>query len=217
MMTVFRQALLCLLLLWLPVSWAAEPGWLRSPDNNHASVRLRADTAADGETRLLLDVKLEDGWKTYWRSPGEGGVAPAIAWKDKMPAVDWYWPTPARFEVANITTQGYLDNVTFPMVVRGTTPAALNGVLTLSTCSNVCLLTDFPFSVTPSVQDPSFAHDYAQAMGQIPLASGLTDALSAGARAGELVVEARRAGAGLRQACTWTPLMMRILVCRKSA
>ena len=194
MKTVSRQALLCLLLLWLPVSWAADIGWLRSPDNNHASVRLRADTAADGETRLLLDVKLEDGWKTYWRSPGEGGVAPSIVWKDKMPAVDWYWPTPARFEVANITTQGYHDNVTFPMVVRGTTPAALNGVLTLSTCSNVCLLTDFPFSVTPSVQDPSFAHDYAQAMGQIPLASGLTDALSAGARAGELVVEARRAG-----------------------
>ena len=64
MMTVFRQTLLCLLLLWLPVSWAAEPGWLRSPDNDHASVRLRADTSAGGETRLLLDVKLEDGWKT---------------------------------------------------------------------------------------------------------------------------------------------------------
>lgn len=194
MKTVSRQALLCLLLLWLPVSWAADIGWLRSPDNNHASVRLRADTAAGGETRLLLDVKLEDGWKTYWRSPGEGGVAPSIVWKDKMPAVDWYWPTPARFEVANITTQGYHDTVTFPMVVRGTTPATLNGVLTLSTCSNVCLLTDFPFSVTPSVQDPSFAHDYAQAKGQIPLPSGLTESLSAGARAGELVVEARRTG-----------------------
>ena len=194
MMTVFRQALFCLLLLWLPVSWAADIGWLRSPDNDHASVRLRADTSAEGQARLLLDVKLEDGWKTYWRSPGEGGVAPSVTWKGEMPAVDWFWPTPARFEVANITTQGYHDKVTFPMVVHGTLPATINGVLTLSTCSNVCLLTDFPFSVTPSVQDPTFAHDYAQAMGQIPLASGLTDTLSAGARAGELVVEAHRAG-----------------------
>ncbi|MCU6176320.1 protein-disulfide reductase DsbD family protein [Citrobacter cronae] len=193
MMTVFRQALLCLLLLWLPVSWAAEPGWLRSPDNDHASVRLRADTSVAGETRLLLDVKLEDGWKTYWRSPGEGGVAPSIAWKGEMPTVDWFWPTPARFEVANITTQGYHDRVTFPMMVRGRSPATLSGVLTLSTCSNVCLLTDFPFSVTPTAEDPTFAHDYAQAMGQIPLASGLTDSLHAGARAGELVVEAQRA------------------------
>ena len=194
MMTVFRQALFCLLLLWLPVSWAADIGWLRSPDNDHASVRLRADTSAEGQARLLLDVKLEDGWKTYWRSPGEGGVAPSVTWKGEMPAVDWFWPTPVRFEVANITTQGYHDKVTFPMVVHGTLPATINGVLTLSTCSNVCLLTDFPFSVTPSVQDPTFAHDYAQAMGQIPLASGLTDTLSAGARAGELVVEAHRAG-----------------------
>ncbi|MBJ9139400.1 cytochrome c biogenesis protein CcdA [Citrobacter koseri] len=194
MITVFRQTLCCLLLLWLPVSWAAESGWLRSPDNDHASVRLRADTSPEGETRLLLDVKLEDGWKTYWRSPGEGGVAPAIAWKENMPAVDWFWPTPSRFDVAGMTTQGYHHRVTFPMAVRGPSPAMLSGVLTLSTCSNVCLLTDYPFTLKPSAHDPAFAHDYAQAMGQIPLSRGLTQTLSVGARPGELVVEATRAG-----------------------
>ena len=194
MITVFRQTLCCLLLLWLPVSWAAESGWLRSPDNDHASVRLRADTSPEGETRLLLDVKLEDGWKTYWRSPGEGGVAPAIAWKENMPAVDWFWPTPSRFDVAGMTTQGYHHRVTFPMAVRGPSPAMLSGVLTLSTCSNVCLLTDYPFTLKPSAHYPAFAHDYAQAMGQIPLSRGLTQTLSVGARPGELVVEATRAG-----------------------
>ncbi|HCT9896777.1 TPA: thioredoxin family protein [Citrobacter koseri] len=194
MITVFRQTLCCLLLLWLPVSWAAESGWLRSPDNDHASVRLRADTSPEGETRLLLDVKLEDGWKTYWRSPGEGGVAPAIAWKENMPAVDWFWPTPSRFDVAGMTTQGYHHRVTFPMAVRGPSPAMLSGVLTLSTCSNVCLLTDYPFTLKPSAHDPAFAHDYAQAMGQIPLSRGLTQTLSVGARPGALVVEATRAG-----------------------
>ena len=74
MMYAFRQGLICLLLLWLPASWATESGWLRSPQNDHASVRLRADTSAQGETRLLIDVKLENGWTTYWRSPGEGGA-----------------------------------------------------------------------------------------------------------------------------------------------
>jgi suppressor for copper-sensitivity B len=43
-------------------------------------VRLRAQSESNGDTRLLLDVALEKGWKTYWRSPGEGGIAPAIAW-----------------------------------------------------------------------------------------------------------------------------------------
>lgn len=56
--------------------WAAESGRLRSPDNDHASIRLRADTSANGETRLLLDVKLENGWKTYWRAPGKGAWRP---------------------------------------------------------------------------------------------------------------------------------------------
>ncbi|CAM7316664.1 protein-disulfide reductase DsbD domain-containing protein [Citrobacter sedlakii] len=192
MILAFRQALICLLFLWLPVSWAAESGWLRSPQNDHASVRVRADTTAQGETRLLIDVKLENGWKTYWRSPGEGGIAPSIAWKENSPAVNWFWPTPARFDVAGITTQGYHQRVTFPLRVQGKAPATLAGVLTLSTCSNVCLLTDYPFSVAPSSRDAGFAHDYAQAMGRIPLAQGLTDTLQADARPGELIVTAQR-------------------------
>lgn len=194
MIYAFRQTLLCLLLLWLPASWAAESGWLRSPENDHASVRLRADTSAQGETRLLIDVKLENGWKTYWRSPGEGGVAPAITWKGESPAVDWFWPTPARFDVAGITTQGYHQQVTFVLAVRGAAPDHLAGVLTLSTCSNVCLLTDYPFSLAASSQDAGFAHDYAQAMGRVPLAQGLTQALSASARDGEIIIEAQRSG-----------------------
>ncbi len=80
MYMVFRRLLVCLLWLWLPVSQAADSGWLRAADNQHASVRLRAQTESNGDTRLLLDVALEKGWKTYWRSPGEGGIAPAIAW-----------------------------------------------------------------------------------------------------------------------------------------
>lgn len=73
---LFRRLLVCLLWLWLPVSQAADSGWLRAADNQHASVRLRAQTQDSGETRLLLDVALEKGWKTYWRSPGEGGLRP---------------------------------------------------------------------------------------------------------------------------------------------
>lgn len=194
MNTVFRQIVLCLLLLWLPVSWATESSWLRSPENEHTSVLLRADTSSTGETRLLLDVKLDNGWKTYWRSPGEGGIAPSIEWKSEMPKeVEWFWPTPSRFDVAGITTQGYHDTVTFPVVLHVTSPERIAGVLTLPVCSNVCLLTDYPFAVDVSSQDTTFAHDYAQAMGKIPLSRGVADSLSAGYRPGELVITATRA------------------------
>ncbi|WP_447874273.1 protein-disulfide reductase DsbD family protein [Serratia fonticola] len=193
MWNIIRLALACLLLLWLPATQAADSGWLQSPQNDHAQVRLRADTSNGDETRVLLAVELEKGWKTYWRSPGEGGIAPAITWQGDAPPATWFWPTPERFDVAGISTQGYQQRVTLPIVLKGATPQQLAGTLTLSTCSNVCILTDYPFKLdltTPA--DPKFNHDFAQAMGQVPIASGLVDSLRAGYHNGELQISAQR-------------------------
>lgn len=192
MLTVFRRFLVCLAFLWLPVSWAADSGWLRAADNDHASVRLRAQPAEAGETHLLLDVALEKGWKTYWRSPGEGGIAPSIAWQTPLP-VQWYWPTPQRFDVAGIATQGYQGNVTFPLVVKGKMPDTLSGVLTLSTCSDVCILTDYPFSLNLSgPTERQFTYDFTKAMGTLPREDGLTSSLKAAWAPGKLTVTATR-------------------------
>lgn len=192
MFTVFRRLLVGLLWLWLPLSQAADTGWLRAADNQHASVRLRAQTENSGETSLLLDVALQKGWKTYWRSPGEGGIAPAITWHQPLEAL-WRWPTPERFDVAGITTQGYHGNVSFPITLRGNVPERLGGVLTLSTCSNVCILTDYPFSLDLTASTGSgFDYDFNRAMGTLPLSSGLTSALSARYASGKLTVTAQR-------------------------
>ncbi|ASV53806.1 protein-disulfide reductase [Lelliottia jeotgali] len=187
-----RQLVLCLFWLWLPVSQAADSGWLRAADNNHASVRLRADAQEKGDTRLLLDVTLEKGWKTYWRSPGEGGIAPAIKWQTPL-EMDWRWPVPQRFEVAGITTQGYDGKVSFPITLRGQLPGKLAGVLTLSTCSNVCILTDYPFALDLSAPaDPQFNYDFSRALGTLPLSEGLTSQITAGFGAEKLTVTATR-------------------------
>ncbi|MDK9359243.1 protein-disulfide reductase DsbD family protein [Lelliottia sp. V106_10] len=187
-----RQLLICLLWLWLPVSQAADSGWLRAADNDHASVRLRADAQQKGDTRLLLDVSLEKGWKTYWRSPGEGGIAPAIKWQTPL-EMDWRWPVPQRFEVAGISTQGYDGKVSFPITLRGAMPEKLAGVLTLSTCSNVCILTDYPFALDLSAPaDPQFSYDFSRALGTLPLSEGLTSGLTAGFGAEKLTVTATR-------------------------
>lgn len=194
MRSAFRAAMACLLLLWLPQLYAADSGWLQSPQNTHAKVRFQAEPSG-AETRVLLSVSLEKGWKTYWRSPGEGGVAPIIEWQENAMPAQWFWPTPSRFDVAGLTTQGYHDAVTFPIVVTGTPPATLSGTLTLPTCSNVCILTDYPFHLDLSATGDraDFSRQFAIAMGKVPIAQGLTDSASAAYRQGSLVVSASRA------------------------
>lgn len=84
-------------------------------------------------------------------------------------------------------------------MLPGRLSGSLAGTLTLSTCSNVCILTDYPFSLDLAApNDPQFNHDFAQAMGQVPIASGLAEGVKAGYRHGELQIVAERA-AGWRQ------------------
>lgn len=40
MFNLSKTALFCLLLLWMPTLWAADSGWLVSPQNSHAKVRI---------------------------------------------------------------------------------------------------------------------------------------------------------------------------------
>lgn len=193
-MTVLIRSLLLLLASCAITAQAADTGWLRNAQNSHAEVRLRSASHNDNQ-QLLLDIRLQPGWKTYWRTPGEGGVAPEIRWQTPAVNAQWFWPAPERFDVSGLTTQGYKGDITLPIELAKLSSQQLAGTLTLSTCSDVCILTDFPFSLdlTQPV-DADFARDFAEAMGRIPAASGLTDQLDASFVNGELQIRAQRQG-----------------------
>lgn len=79
------------------------------------------------------------------------------------------------------------------MTLRGKIPPTLSGVLTLSTCSNVCILTDYPFSLDmTTLAGERFNYDFTRAMGTLPLRDGLTSQLTASYVSGKLTVTARR-------------------------
>lgn len=169
MTNFFKAALLMACLLWQSTGLASDTGWLTSPQNDHARVRLQADRSAPDHTRILLDVALESGWKTYWHSPGEGGIAPQILWDEPVGDFQWRWPAPRHFEVAGLSTQGYQGEVRFPLSLNYPADQSLKGTLRLSTCSNVCILTDFPFTLAVDGQAPAgFDFGWAKAISNLP-------------------------------------------------
>lgn len=192
---MFRSFVMALILtlFTLSTSQAADTGWLTTPDNSHAQVRATAQKSPAGDVKVLLEVQLESGWKTYWRSPGEGGVAPEINWSPDVGAMAWHWPSPSAFDVAGIHTQGYDKQVVFPIELSSVHADRLTGVLTLSTCSNVCILTDYTLDL--DLTEPvsaDFEWQYNQAMAKIPVGTGLISSVSSGYHNSQLTISLQK-------------------------
>ena len=170
---------LCLLLM-SRVGFALSTEWLVSPQQPNAKVRLLLTGEADpvaGTVMGGLEVQLNDDWKTYWRSPGEGGIAPEAKWQasDNLKQVEWLWPLPERFELLGIHALGYKKSIVFPLVFHiddFDQPVRLLGDFRLSSCTTICVLSDYsldlsfvPSSLKP---DPTAAFAVDKALSRVP-------------------------------------------------
>ncbi len=82
----------------------------------HTQVQLiLADDAAQPGATVLAGVhlKMESGWHTYWKNPGEAGMATKIEWHlpAGVTAGDIQWPLPEKLPPAEVTTYGYQGEV----------------------------------------------------------------------------------------------------------
>jgi DsbC/DsbD-like thiol-disulfide interchange protein len=91
-----------------------------------------------------LRVTLEEGWKTYWRAPGEAGLPPRFDWSDSanVVSVTPLWPVPEAFLSSGMLTLGYHEELILPLEILPEDPAAevaLSGDLAMGICENVCV------------------------------------------------------------------------------
>lgn len=170
--------------LWLtllsPSVYSQSTGWLENPNHPPVSVRFMLTGELNPVTKKIsavLEVKLTQDWKTYWRSPGEGGIAPSINWENStnVSDVDWFWPAPEQFSLLGMQTFGYQQYVVFPLqLTLNDVNAAtqLKGKITLSSCTTVCVLTDYPINLTVNpnelIVDEHAMFIYNKAIAKVP-------------------------------------------------
>ncbi len=93
---------------------------------------------------LGVELRLKDGWKTYWRSPGDAGLPPVLDWtgSTNLKSATLSYPRPHRFTLFNHQTFGYKDQVVFPVRASVTEPGqavALKAKVDVLVCEKICV------------------------------------------------------------------------------
>lgn len=109
-----------------------------------------------------LRIRLEPGWKTYWRAPGDAGIPPQFSWKKSrnLKAVRVHWPRPEVFDQNGLRSIGYEQEVVLPVEFfarDGAGPVEVSGQIALGVCKDICLPVTLSASGTLTDDAPSRA------------------------------------------------------------
>ncbi|HEX5957621.1 MAG TPA: protein-disulfide reductase DsbD domain-containing protein [Hyphomicrobiaceae bacterium] len=109
--------------------------------------------AANGARLAGLEIALDDGWKTYWRMPGDAGVPPDLNWEGStnVAAIKVLYPAPRRMQEAGGEVIGYKHEVLLPIEIAAqdpTKPVALKLALELGICREICIPATASFTLT---------------------------------------------------------------------
>jgi thiol:disulfide interchange protein DsbD len=98
----------------LPVVLLVLAGNAAHAAHTQVQLLLSANTARPGDTIWAgVDMKMDADWHTYWKNPGEAGMATKIQWQlpPGVTAGDIQWPVPEKLPPAEVTTYGYNNEV----------------------------------------------------------------------------------------------------------
>ena len=138
-----RKLTLCALAL-MPLPALAQ-GQVSNPV---LSAEILPGWVTDQGTRMAaLHLVLAPGWHTYWRNPGQAGIAPRLDWgqSQNVASVRAIWPRPRIFDQNGYRSYGYEDELILPLEItpqNGAHPMALLGDLAIGVCADTCVPAD---------------------------------------------------------------------------
>jgi DsbC/DsbD-like thiol-disulfide interchange protein len=134
--------------------WAAE---------KHSAVRLLAGSRNGAVLLGGIGFRLDPGWKTYWRTPGDSGVPPRFDFSksDNVEAVNILWPAPKKFDDgAGGVSLGYHDQIVVPLRIvtkNPDQPVTLRAHIDYAVCEKLCVPVEadveLPFVSVASTED----------------------------------------------------------------
>ena len=165
----------------------------------HIEAELVADhvsVAPGGAIHVALRQKIQPGWHTYWRNPGDSGQPVTLDWT--LPA-GWrtgaiIWPAPKRLPLGPLMDYGFTGEVLLPVVLSAPTDAKVGQSVTLRAhaaflvCKDVCVPEDaqlslvLPVTAAAGVVDPTWGAAIAANLAKTPRPDGLKAALTADAK-----------------------------------
>jgi thiol:disulfide interchange protein DsbD len=160
-------AVICLLCWGLPAA-GLESAAVVSPRAT-ASVVSDVDTVAPGQAfRVALRLRLQPGWHTYWRNPGDAGAAPDLKLELPKGATAGLieWPVPQRVAEGTLMTYAYTGEVLLPVEVslERAGPVMVKAHADWLVCREICVPEQGDFQLElptgpalPSAQAPLFA------------------------------------------------------------
>ena len=107
---------------------------------------MRRSRAPDASfLRAGIEIRLDPGWKTYWRYPGDTGIPPTFDFSGsqnvKSTAVEW--PAPEQFsDGAGGHSIGYVGDIILPLRVTPANtalPSTLHLTLNYAVCGTLCV------------------------------------------------------------------------------
>lgn len=150
--------------------------WSRGPNAGMRLIAGGARQSLDGAVLAGVELKLERGWKTYWRNPGDSGVPPVFDWSQSknLESVRMLWPAPRRFVEAGGTSNGYLGDTVFPLALKpkhSDRPIELRLNAEFGICREICIPGEAKLALTiPSDVSAKGPHDVilSRALNRVP-------------------------------------------------
>lgn len=148
--------------------------WL---DFREAKVRLLAVRPTTGKPVVAgLEIRLSEGFKTYWRTAGDSGVPPVFDFSKStgLEAIEVTFPFPMIFDDgAGGKAWGYKHAVVLPITAKHTGGAAVFALkLDFAVCGTMCIPLSGNLTLEPASANPvpaAEAEALAKASGLIPV------------------------------------------------